>query len=55
MGKDYGPWVRHDWCPSCHRRTEQTRTHHRFLGDPPEQGEHRIRCNECAGELVLAT
>ncbi|GAA3685048.1 hypothetical protein GCM10022237_49440 [Nocardioides ginsengisoli] len=51
MGKDYGPWVRHDWCPSCARRTEQTRWHRRTAGAPPATGEHGIRCNECSTEL----
>lgn len=47
MGMDYGPWVRHDWCPRCARRTEQTRWH---LGGAPAQEAERVKCNECAQE-----
>lgn len=53
MGKDYGPWVRHDWCPRCFRRTEQTRWYRRLLGEPPELDERRTRCNECSGDPGL--
>ncbi len=55
--KDYGPWVRHDWCPRCVKRTEQTRWLRRFFGlqSSSDTGEHRIRCNECATELTPAT
>jgi hypothetical protein len=53
MAKDYGPWVRHDWCPRCFRRTEQTRWYRRLLGEPPEQHQRGIRCNECAGDVGL--
>lgn len=55
MGKDfglYGPWVRHDWCPRCFRRTEQSRWHRRRLGEPPEHGELRVRCHECSSDVV---
>lgn len=55
MGKDYGPWVRHDWCPRCFRRTEQTSWYRRLLGQPREHDERRVRCNECAGEVRIAT
>ncbi|WP_435771024.1 hypothetical protein [Nocardioides sp. SYSU DS0651] len=54
MGKDYGPWVRHDWCPRCSKRTEQTRWLHRLFGGPSDHGEHRIQCNECASDLTKA-
>jgi hypothetical protein len=54
VGKNYGPWVRHDWCPSCYRRTEQTRWHRRLFGEPAERGEHRIKCNECASDVDVA-
>ena len=53
MGKDYGPWVRHDWCPRCSRRTEQTRWYRRLLGEPPELDERRTRCNECSNDPGL--
>ncbi|QVI60151.1 hypothetical protein [Nocardioides faecalis] len=54
MGRDYGPWVRHEWCPSCVKVTEQTRWHRRVFGEPPERGEHRIRCNECSQDVAAA-
>ncbi|GAA3541899.1 hypothetical protein [Nocardioides daeguensis] len=54
MGKDFGPWVRHDWCPRCYRLTEQTRWYRRLLGEPPEQHERRVRCNECSADLGRA-
>jgi hypothetical protein len=54
MAKGYGPWVRHEWCPRCVKRTEQTRWHRRLFGAPPATGDHGIRCNECATELSLA-
>ena len=53
MGKDYGPWVRHDWCPRCVRRTEQTLWYRRTLDKPADQHERRTRCNECSGEVGL--
>ena len=52
MGKDFGPWVTHDWCPSCHRNTEQTRWHRRFLGEHQGRNEHTTRCNECAADVA---
>jgi len=54
MGKDFGPWVRHDWCPRCDRRTEQTLWYRRLVGEPPERNERRTKCNECAGDPTLA-
>lgn len=53
MRKEYGPWVRHDWCSHCSRRTEQTRWYGRLLGQTPERDERGARCNECSGEVVL--
>ncbi|MFC5730181.1 MULTISPECIES: hypothetical protein [Nocardioides] len=53
MAKDYGPWVRHDWCPSCAKQTEQTRWHRRPFGVTADETEHGIRCNECANEVGL--
>ncbi|WGX99295.1 hypothetical protein [Nocardioides sp. L-11A] len=57
MGKDFGPWVCHDWCPRCSRLTEQTRWYRRSLGEPPERHERherRVRCNECSADLGRA-
>jgi DNA-directed RNA polymerase subunit RPC12/RpoP len=54
MAKGYGPWVRHEWCPRCSKRTEQTRWHRRPPGAAADEAEHGIRCNECAAELNLA-
>ncbi|GAA4824567.1 hypothetical protein GCM10025786_36140 [Nocardioides caeni] len=54
MGREYGPWVRHDWCPSCYKRTEQTRWHLRLIDHPHAADEHRVRCNECATEMPVA-
>lgn len=54
MGREYGPWVRHDWCPRCHKSTEQTRWHLRLVGQPLDADEHRQRCNECATEMRVA-
>ena len=53
MAKGYGPWVRHEWCPRCAKRTEQTRWHRRPFGGSADEAEHGIRCNECASELTL--
>ncbi|AJR18474.1 hypothetical protein ACIRN4_15640 [Pimelobacter simplex] len=44
--------MRHDWCPRCFRRTEQSRWHRRRLGEPPERGELRVRCHECSSDVV---
>ena len=55
MGKEYGPWVRHDWCPRCDRDTEQTRWLRHTLGEPLGGRQHRIRCNECRSELSAAS
>ena len=52
MGKEYGPWVRHDWCVRCERETEQLRWLRRVLGEPTERAEHRVRCRECANEVT---
>ena len=54
MGKDYGPWVRLDWCPRCARSIEQTRWFHRLLGMPAEHSERRARCHECQAEFRAA-
>lgn len=53
MAKDYGPWVRHDWCERCSKRTEQTRWHRRLHETSPGEPTHGLRCNECAGEVPL--
>lgn len=55
MRKDYGPWVRHEWCPRCCKHTEQTRWHRHLFGEPVDAGEYGIRCNECASDLTLAS
>ncbi|WP_158296545.1 hypothetical protein [Nocardioides albidus] len=52
MAKDFGPWVRHDWCPRCARLTEQTRWFTRLLDEPSEQHQRRVRCNECSADLA---
>lgn len=45
MGSLY-TWVRHDWCPSCFRTTEQERWHTGRVPGEPRSGV-QARCKEC--------
>ena len=46
MSRDFGPWVRPAWCPTCNRSTEQTRWHSYDAPDSPRNGV-KGRCNDC--------
>ena len=59
MARDFGPWVRMDWCPTCNTSTEQTRWHSFVARDSPLNGV-KVRCNSCLhpvpsglGEIAL--
>ncbi|HWU20155.1 MAG TPA: hypothetical protein VN088_01420 [Nocardioides sp.] len=46
MARDFGPWVRMDWCPHCCTSTEQSRWHSYVAAGSPLNGL-KVRCNAC--------
>jgi hypothetical protein len=46
MAKDFGPWVRMDWCPTCCVSTEQSRWHS-FVAPGSSLNGLKVRCNVC--------
>lgn len=46
MARDFGPWVRMDWCPHCCTSTEQSRWHSYVAPGSPLNGL-KVRCNVC--------
>jgi hypothetical protein len=50
MARDFGPWVRMDWCPTCRTSTEQSRWHSYVAPGSPLNGL-KVRCNSCMQAL----
>lgn len=46
MARDFGPWVRMDWCPTCCASTEQSRWHS-YVAPGSALNGLKVRCNVC--------
>ncbi|WP_460790766.1 hypothetical protein [Nocardioides maradonensis] len=46
MARDFGPWVRLDWCPTCCTSTEQSRWHS-YVAPGSALNGLKVRCNVC--------